>query len=257
MPKLAANLTMLFTEHAFLERFEAAAKAGFDAVEYLFPYDYDKNALRARLADHGLKQVLHNLPAGNWAAGERGIACLPDRVAEFESGVNRALEYATALGCTRLNCLAGIRPAGIAADVARQTFVRNLKYAAPRLETSGIALLIEAINTRDMPGFFLCGTSQAMEIIDEVGSGNLFVQLDMYHMHMMGEDLERTIEDHLSSIRHMQLADAPGRHEPGTGKIDYSRLFGVIDRAGYTGWIGCEYNPLTSTEEGLNWRKQI
>src|SRR6185503_3539781 len=187
MPKFAANLTMLFTDSGFLERFGAARKAGFDAVEYLFPYDYDKDLLREKLAEHGLKQVLHNLPGGNWSAGERGIACLPDRVAEFEAGVDRAIQYATALGCTRVNCLAGIKPAAVDADVAKETFVRNLQYAAPRLEASGIALLIEPINTRDVPGFYLSGTAQALDIIAGVGSKNLFLQFDMYHMHMMGE----------------------------------------------------------------------
>jgi hydroxypyruvate isomerase len=254
MPHFAANLTMLFTETAFLERFEAASKAGFAAVEYLFPYDYDRDVLRGLLAKHELLQVLHNLPAGNWAAGERGIACLPDRIAEFESGVDRAITYATALGCTRLNCLAGIKPAGLDAGLARQTLIRNLQYAAPRLEAAGIALLIEAINTRDVPGFFLCGTQQAVEIIAAVGSPNLFLQLDMYHMHVMGEDLATTITDHLGLIRHMQLADSPGRHEPGTGEIDYPALFHLIDRVGYAGWIGCEYNPLTSTGHSFGWR---
>ena len=254
MPRFAANLTMLFNEIAFLERFGAAARSGFDAVEYLFPYDYDKSSLRARLADQGLKQVLHNLPAGNWAAGDRGIACLPDRIDEFDTGVDRAIEYATAVGCTRLNCLAGIKPAAVDMHVARQTLVRNLRYAAPRLEAAGIALLIEPSNTRDVPGFFLSRTSQAIEIINAVGSGNLFVQFDMYHMHMMGEDLARTIQDHASLVRHMQLADAPGRHEPGTGEIDYPSLFDLIDRVGYAGWIGCEYNPLVSTAESLQWR---
>jgi hydroxypyruvate isomerase len=253
MPKFAANLTMLFTEIGFLERFGAAKRAGFDAVEYLFPYDYDTGVLRAKLAAHGLTQVLHNLPAGNWAAGERGIACLPDRLGEFEAGVDRAIEYATALGCTRLNCLAGIKPAGLDAHVARETFVRNLRYAAPRLEAAGIALLIEAINTRDVPGFFLSGTAQAKEIIAAAGSANLFVQFDMYHMYMMGEDLAQRIQGDASLIRHMQLADAPGRHEPGTGEIDYPALFDLIDRVGYPGWIGCEYNPLTSTEQSFSW----
>jgi hydroxypyruvate isomerase len=254
MPKFAANLTMLFTETGFLDRFGAAARAGFDAVEYLFPYEYDKAALRDRLTEHELKQVLHNLPGGTWAAGERGIACLPDRTAEFESGVDRAIEYATALGCARVNCLAGIKPPNVGADAARQTFIRNLRYAAPRLEAAGIALLIEAINTRDVPGFFLSGTPQALDIMAAVGSKNLFLQLDMYHMHMMGEDLAQTIKDNRPSIAHMQLADAPGRHEPGTGVIDYPALFDLIDRVGYVGWIGCEYNPLTSTEQSLQWR---
>jgi hydroxypyruvate isomerase len=245
---------MLFTESEFLDRFGAAQRAGFDAVEYLFPYDYDKRVLQAQLAGHGLTQVLHNLPAGKWAAGERGIACLPDRISEFEEGIDRAIEYATALDCTRLNCLAGIKPAAVDAHVARETFIRNLRYAAPRLEAAGIALLIEAINTRDVPGFFLSSTSQAKEIIAAAGSQNIFVQLDMYHMHMMGEDLARIIHDDIAVIRHMQLADAPGRHEPGTGVIDYSSLFDLIDRVGYTGWIGCEYNPLTSTAQSLSWR---
>jgi len=253
MPKFAASLKMLFTEVGFLERFGAAAKSGFDAVEYLFPYDYDKDLLRARLAEHGLKQVLHNLPAGNWSAGERGVACLPDRIAEFESGVDRAIEYATALGCTRVNCLAGIRPAAVETEVARRTLIRNLQYAAPRLEAAGIALLVEPVSTKEVPGFFLSRTPQALEIITAAGSKNLFLQFDMYHMHLMGEDLAKTIKDHLSSIAHMQLADAPGRHEPGTGQIDYPALFELIDRVGYTGWIGCEYNPLTSTERSLKW----
>src|SRR5882672_12392414 len=186
MPKFAANLTMLFTEVGFLDRFGAAAKSGFDAVEFLFPYDYDKDTLRARLKEHGLKQVLHNLPGGNWAAGERGIACLPDRIAEFESGVDRAIEYAKALRCTRVNCLAGVKPPGVEAEAAGRTLIRNLQYAAPRLEAAGIALLIEAINTRDVPGFYLSGTTQALDIVAAVGSKNLFLQFDMYHMHMMG-----------------------------------------------------------------------
>jgi hydroxypyruvate isomerase len=257
MPKFSASLSMLFTETGFLERFGAARRAGFDAVEFMFPYDYDKDVLRDRLAEHGLTQVLYNLPAGNWAAGERGIACLPDRIAEFESGVDRAIEYATALGCTRVNCLAGVKPAGVGADVARQTFVRNLQYAAQRLEAAGIALLIEAVNTTDVPGFYLSGTTQALDIIAAVASKNLFLQFDMYHMHMMGEDLGATIDTQLDRIAHMQLADAPGRHEPGTGQIDYASLFRRIDRAGYTGWIGCEYLPLASTVDGLGWRSAI
>jgi hydroxypyruvate isomerase len=254
MPRFAANLTMLFNEVDFLDRFKAAAESGFEAVEYLFPYSYEAAVLRARLDRYGLTQVLHNLPAGDWAAGERGIACLPDRVAEFEAGVGRAIEYATALGCTRLNCLAGIRPAAVAPGAAHQTFVSNLRHAAPRLAEAGIALLIEPINTRDVPGFFLSGTAQAAEIIGEVGSANLFLQFDMYHMHTMQEDLAATITNSTARIAHMQLADAPGRHEPGTGEIDYPSLFRLIDRVGYTGWIGCEYQPLASTAEGLRWR---
>jgi hydroxypyruvate isomerase len=245
---------MLFTEAGFMDRFAAAAQTGFEAVEFLFPYDYDKSALQTALRTHALRQVLHNLPAGDWRAGERGIACLPDRVSEFEAGVERAVEYATALGCPQVNCLAGIKPDSVSTDIARRTLIRNLKYAAPRLEAEGIALLVEPINTRDMPGFFLSSSQQALDIIAAVGSRNLYLQLDLYHMHMMGEDLATIISRHISLIRHIQLADAPGRHEPGTGVIDFLSLFDLIDRSEYAGWIGCEYNPLTSTERSFQWR---
>jgi len=253
MPKLAANLTMMFGDVAFLERFDAAARAGFKGVEYLFPYDFPAPALKQRLLDHGLSQVLHNLPAGNWAKGERGIACLPDRVDEFKAGVDRAIEYATTLGCDRVNCLAGILPQGLGPEAARETFTSNLTYAAPRLGAAGIKLLIEPINTRDMPGFFLHHTRQALDIIEAVGSDNLFVQYDIYHMQIMEGFLAKTIEAHLPRIAHIQLAEVPGRHEPGTGEIDYRFLLDFIDRAGYSGWIGCEYVPLAGTVEGLGW----
>src|SRR5437867_1112733 len=185
MPKLAANLTMMFGEVAFLERFEAAARAGFKGVEFLFPYDHAAPALKQKLRDHGLVQVLHNLPAGNWGAGERGIACLPDRVDEFKAGVDKTIEYANALECDRVNCLAGILPAAVSPDDARETFTRNLRYAASRLKAAGVKLLVEPINTRDMPGFFLSHTRQALDVIEAVGSDNLFVQYDIYHMQMM------------------------------------------------------------------------
>ena len=253
MPRLAANLTMLFGELDFLDRFEAAARAGFRGVEFLFPYQYDARDLKARLRDHGLVQVLHNLPAGNWAAGERGNACLPDRVEEFRTGVDRAIEYAQALGCERVNCLAGILPPGVSATSARETFVENLKYAAPRMKTAGISLLIEPINTRDVPGFFLSGTAQAIEIIDAVGSDNLSLQYDIYLMQIMEGDVAPAIERLLPCISHMQLADVPGRHEPGTGEIDFPALLSTIDRLGYAGWIGCEYVPKAGTVAGLGW----
>ena len=197
MLKLAANLTMLFGDVDFLDRFKAAADAGFRGVEFLFPYAYEAQALKERLQEHGLTQVLHNLPAGDWAAGERGIACLPDRAEEFEAGVAKAIAYATALECNRVNCLAGILPNTVDRDAARETFVRNLRYAAPRLKAAGIKLLIEPINTRDLPGFFLSGTRQAIDIIDDVASDNLWVQYDIYHMQMMGEDVPATTEEHL------------------------------------------------------------
>jgi len=253
MPKLAANLTMMFGEVDFLDRFEAAANAGFPAVEYLFPYAYDVQVLKERLRDHGLTQVLLNLPAGNWAGGERGIACLPDRIAEFRTGVDKAIEYANALGCDRTNCLAGILPASTDPAVARETFAQNLRYAAPRLKAAGIKLLIEPINTRDVPGFFLSGTRQAIEIIEAVESDNLFLQYDIYHMQIMEGNLASTIESCLPSIGHIQLADSPGRHEPGTGEIDFGFLLDFIDRVGYAGWIGCEYIPKAGTVEGLRW----
>ena len=253
MPKFAANLTMLFQEHDFLERFAAAASAGFRGVEYLFPYDYDAGQLAELLSTHQLQQVLHNLPAGNWGAGERGIAVLPDRVGEFQDGVGRAIEYAKALGCAQLNCLAGIAPKGADPEKLRQTLVDNLRFAADQLGAHGIRLVTEPINTRDIPGFFLCGTQQAIGIIRETGSSNLAVQYDIYHMQIMEGDLAPTIAKHLSEIGHIQLADNPGRHEPGTGEIHYPFLFDFIDRLGYQGWIGCEYIPKTTTAEGLGW----
>ena len=255
MPKLAANLTMLFGDVDFLERFEAAADAGFRGVEFLFPYAYEAQALKQRLRDHKLVQVLHNLPGGNWAGGERGIACLPGREDEFKAGVAQAIAYANALECDRVNCLAGVLPQGVEPSTARETFVRNLQYAAPLFKGAGIKLLIEPINTRDVPGFFLSGTRQAIEIIEAVGSDNLWLQYDIYHMQIMEPPVAATIERELPRIAHMQLADVPGRHEPGTGEMDYPSLLSLIDRLGYTGWIGCEYVPTAKTVDGLAWAK--
>jgi hydroxypyruvate isomerase len=253
MPLFAANLTMMFNEVAFLDRFEAAARAGFTGVEYLFPYDFDKNELAARLRRFGLTQVLHNLPAGNWAAGERGIAILPDRMDEFRDGVSRAIDYAGALGCGQLNCLAGIAPPGADPKRLHATFVANLDFAAARLKQAGLRLLIEPINTRDIPGFFLSRTTQAAALLDAVGSDNLFIQYDIYHMQIMEGDLARTIAANLDRIAHIQLADNPGRNEPGTGEINYPFLYRRLDALGYNDWIGCEYKPATTTQEGLGW----
>jgi hydroxypyruvate isomerase len=253
MPKFAANLTMLYNELPFLDRFAAAAEAGFTGVEFLFPYDFDKNELAARLKQNGLTQVLHNLPAGNWAAGERGMAIFPERVTELRESVARAIDYAGTLGCPQVNCLAGLTPKDIAPERLRETFLANLDYAARALKDAGIKLLIEAINTRDMPGFYLTHSRQAMSIIDEVGSDNLYFQYDIYHMQIMEGDLTRTIETNLARIPHMQLADNPGRNEPGTGEINYAFLFNKLDEIGYSGWIGCEYKPKTTTSEGLGW----
>ncbi|WP_309680453.1 hydroxypyruvate isomerase [Polaromonas sp.] len=257
MPKFAANLTMLFTEVPFMERFAAARAAGFEAVEYLFPYAYSQAELAAALKAHGLKQVLHNLPAGNWDAGERGIACHPDRVSEFREGVAQAIGYATALGCPKVNCLAGKIPPGVDAATAHGTLVSNLKFAAAELKAAGIRLLIEPINSYDIPGFFLTRTAQALAILDEVGSDNLFVQYDIYHAQRMEGELGNTLQNHLGRIGHIQLADNPGRNEPGTGEINYAWLFRHIDAIGYTGWIGCEYKPKTTSAEGLGWIRQL
>jgi hydroxypyruvate isomerase len=256
MPKFNANLTMLFNEVEFLDRFRAAKEAGFQGVEYLFPYAYPKEALTELLQAHGLTQVLHNLPAGNWAGGERGIACLPDRVGEFQDGVGLGIEYAHALGCTQLNCLVGITPVGVDAAGVHDTLVRNLRFAAAALKSAGIVLLIEACNTRDIPGFHLTRSQQAIDLIDAVDSDNLFLQYDIYHMQVMEGNLAPTIERQLHRIRHLQLADNPGRHEPGTGEINYPFLFDYIDRLGYAGWIGCEYKPLDGTLRGLRWVTQ-
>ena len=257
MPKFAANLTMLFNEVPFLDRFERAAKAGFDAVEFLFPYAYKAEEIRQRLDAHKLALALHNLPAGDWEAGERGIACHPKRVAEFREGVGKAIEYAKVLGVAQLNCLAGKAPEGVAEDVLRKTFVENLRYAAAELKKAGLKLLIEPINTFDIPGFYLNRTAQAADILDEVGADNAFVQYDLYHAQRMEGELAATVQQQLARIGHVQLADNPGRNEPGTGEINYAFLFKHLDRIGYSGWIGCEYKPAAGTEAGLGWRSQL
>ena len=255
MPRFAANLSMLFTEVDFLDRFAAAADAGFGGVEYLFPYDYPVEEIKARLDANRLEQVLFNLPAGDWAKGERGIACHPDRVDEFRAGVDKAIAYAKVLGNRQINCLAGIRPQCHDCATIEKTFVDNLKYAAEKLEAAGIRLVMEAINTRDIPGFYLNNTRQALDIREKVGSDNLYLQYDIYHMQIMEGDLARTLADQLAAINHVQLADNPGRHEPGTGEINYRFLFEHLDRIGYQGWIGCEYKPATTTAAGLGWMK--
>jgi hydroxypyruvate isomerase len=253
MPKFAANLTMLFNEIPFLDRFQAAADAGFKGVEYLFPYAFEAGALAERLDRHQLVQVLHNLPAGDWDKGERGIACHPHRVGEFQDGVGRAIDYARQLGCKQLNCLAGIAPAGADPERVRETFVDNLRFAAAKLKDAGIRLLVEPVNDRDIPGFWLNRTGQAIAVIDEVGSDNLFLQYDIYHAQRTEGELGNTIARHLARIAHIQVADNPGRNEPGTGEINYPWLFRQIDQLGYEGWIGCEYKPAADTRAGLGW----
>ena len=257
MPRFAANLTMLFTEVPFLDRFERAARAGFTAVEFLFPYAWAPAEIEYRLKAHGLQLVLHNLPAGDWDGGERGIACHPDRVDEFKDGVARGIEYATALGAPQLNCLAGKAPTGVGDAVLRQTFVSNLRYAAAEFRRAGLRLLIEPINPIDIPGFWLNRTAQAVSVLDEVGADNAFVQYDIYHAQRVEGELAATVQKHLDRIGHIQLADNPGRNEPGTGEINYAFLFQHLDRIGYTGWIGCEYKPAQVTEAGLGWRQRL
>jgi len=252
MPRFAANLTMLFNEVPFLDRFARASRAGFDAVEFLFPYAYSTGELRDRLETNRLQLVLHNLPAGDWEAGDRGIACLPDRIDEFRSGVGAAIEYAHALKVPQVNCLAG-KASGVPEHLLHQTFVENLRFAAAELKRAGIKLLIEPINTYDIPGFYLSRVSQAAAILDEVGSDNLYIQYDLYHQQRMEGELIGTLHKHLARIAHVQLADNPGRHEPGTGEIHYGHVFEALDRVGYAGWVGCEYKPATTTEAGLRW----
>ena len=253
MPKFCANLTMLFNEVDFLDRFEKAATAGFKGVEYLFPYAWKKEQLAEKLGAFGLSQALHNLPAGDWNKGERGIACLPGRETEFQEGVGKAIEYAKALKCPQVNCLAGLTPAGVPADKVRKTLVANLRFAAAALEKEGIRLLVEALNDKDVPGFYLVRTADVLALIQEVGHPNVYVQYDVYHMQIMEGNLTKTIQANLDKIAHIQIADNPGRNEPGTGEINYPYLFKTIDAAGYQGWIGCEYKPAGKTEDGLGW----
>ena len=257
MPKFSANLSMLFTEVSFLDRFALASKAGFQAVEFLFPYDHAVADIRKRLDDHGLQLVLHNLPAGDWAQGERGIACHPDRTAEFREGVTRAIDYAQALGVSQLNCLAGKAPTHLAEVVLQTTLIDNLRYAAQALQRAQLRLLIEPINTFDIPHFYLNTTAQALRLIDAVKADNLFVQYDIYHAQRTEGELAATLEKHIHRIGHIQLADNPGRHEPGSGEINYDFLLPHIDRLGYSGWIGCEYKPAGSTQEGLHWLQRF
>jgi hydroxypyruvate isomerase len=245
---------MLFTEVDFLDRFERAAEAGFTAVEFMSPYVYEASQLASRLERYGLTQALFNLPAGRWEAGERGIAVLPNRVGEFQEGVRHAVEYAKALKCSRINCLVGLTPK-LPEKRIRKTLVNNLRFASKMLAQENIRLLVESINTRDIPGFYLSSTRQALSLMKEVDHPNLFYQYDVYHMQVMEGNLIETIKNNLDKMGHIQIADNPGRHEPGTGEINYQNLFRFIDEAGYKGFIGCEYRPLKTTEEGLGWMK--
>ena len=253
----AANISMLFTEIDFLERFAKASKAGFRAVECQFPYTFGADVLAERLRRHALAPVLLNLPAGDWSKGDRGIACLPDRVGEFQDGVERAIEYATALECPRVNCLAGVARASGDRLRLHDTFVENLRFAARELKRHDIVLMIEPLNAQDNPGFFIRTSQHAVEIIEEVGADNLHLQFDVYHSHIMDDDVVSALRQNMRHIGHVQIADHPGRHEPGTGSVDFKAVFQELERANYSGWIGCEYLPATTTEEGLSWLTSI
>jgi hydroxypyruvate isomerase len=257
MLAFSANLSMLFADVPFLERFGKAKSAGFHGVECQFPYDYAIDDLVEQLQRFKLVLALHNLPAGDWSNGERGIGCLPGRIGEFQDGVGRAIEYANALGCTRLNCLAGVAPPAASHAILRDTFLGNLTFAARELDRAGIKLLIEPLNTRDVPGFFLRHSHQAIDIIKDVSADNLYLQYDVYHMDVMEGDIISTLRRELNRVAHVQVADNPGRHEPGTGDIDYPHVFEFLDRSDYAGWIGCEYTPATSTEDSLQWLRSL
>lgn len=253
MPKFSANLSFLYQDLPFLDRFEAAARDGFGALEYLGPYAEPKEKVAEALTSSGLKQALFNVPSGDWAGGERGIACLPDRVEEFRAGVTQAIDYATVLSCRQLNVISGLVPAGADLGSLEEVLVENLKYASVRCADAGIRLLIEPINLRDIPGFFLSRTDHSEQILDKVGSDNLYIQYDFYHMQIMQGDLIPTFARLKDRIAHVQIADNPGRNEPGTGEINYPFIFAELDRLGYDGWVGCEYKPKSGTSEGLGW----
>jgi hydroxypyruvate isomerase len=255
MPKFAANLSMMFSEVPFLDRFDAACAAGFAGVEYLFPYDFPAEALQQRLHDNRLENVLFNLPPGDWFAGERGITCIPGREEEFRAGVTKAIDYANALNTLRVHAMAGILPAGANLAEVHATYIANLKYAAAEFARHGITLLIEPINTRDMPGFFLNTQAQAYAVLEEVKAPNLKMQMDLYHMQIMEGDLEIKLRKYAAHCGHVQVAGVPQRHEPDTGEVRYGYLFDVLDEIGYQGWVGCEYRPAGKTVDGLAWFK--
>ncbi len=253
MLQFATDLSLLYTELPFLDRFEAAARGGFEAVEFQFPYAHDAEVIAARARAAGVSIVLHNLPAGDWEAGERGIACLPNRVDAFRDGVAQGIACASVLGVTQLNCLAGIVPDGVDIDEAWRTLRDNLLWAAPRLAANGMRLLLEPVNGSDNPRFLVQRIAQAIELLDVIAQPNVLLLYDTYHMQRMEGELTSTIGKLLPRIGHLHLADHPGRHEPGSGEINFAFLLAQIDRLGYAGWIGCAYHPLTTTASSLRW----
>ena len=253
MPRFAANLTMMFNEVPFLDRFKAASEAGFTAVEFLFPYEHSPEEVAAKAKAAGVQIVLFNMPAGDWAAGERGITGIPGREQEFRDGMDKALKYAGHLGVPRLHAMAGIAPAGADPAACRATLIANLKYAAEKLGAQNLTLLLEAINTRDMPGFLVSTQKDSHSICEAVGAANLKMQMDLYHMQVMEGDLATSLKRYAPQCGHIQIAGCPERHEPDTGEVRYEYLFRVIDEIGYPGWVGCEYRPAGKTTDGLRW----
>lgn len=256
MPKFAANLTMMFNEVPFLERFGAAAQAGFKAVEFLFPYDHPAEEIAQQLKANQLENVLFNMPPGDWASGERGTASLPGREAEFRDGVAKALAYAKVLGTPRLHVMAGLLPAGADRAAHRAVFIDNLRFACAEAAKHGIAILMEPINTRDIPGYFLNTQAEAHAIREEIGAPNLKVQMDFYHVQIVEGDIAMKVRRYLPHIGHIQIAGVPERNEPDTGEVNYGYLFRLLDELGYDGWLGCEYRPAKGTVEGLGWMKK-
>lgn len=256
MPTFAANLTMLYNDSPFLERFARARASGFRFVEYLFPYEYEPSVLARALAQNNLTQVLFNLPAGNWSAGDRGIAAHPDRIAEFRQGVARALEYASVLGVHQVNCLVGKRDERVPLEDQTRVMIENLRYAARALDERGMTLLVEHLNPYDVPGFLIVTPQRVFEVQAQVGAPNLKIQYDVYHAQRTAGELANTLQHHRARIAHIQIADNPGRHQPGTGEINYRFLFEWIDKVGYRGYIGLEYAPLGTTEESLSWVRE-
>ncbi|CAN7524830.1 hydroxypyruvate isomerase family protein [Acidovorax delafieldii] len=262
MPRFAANMSMLYNDVDFLDRFAAAARDGFQAVEYLFPYAYSAQELSERLQANGLQQVLFNAPPGNWDAGERGLACLPGREAEFREGIAKAIDYAKALQCPRIHVMAGLVPQGADAAMVRATYIANVRHAAEQAAPHGLQILLEPINGRDMPGFFLSRQDQAHTLIAEIGAANVKVQMDLYHCQIVEGDLAMKVRQYLptGNVGHFQIAGVPERHEPDVGEINYTYLFQLLDNLGYEGWIGCEYRPARgaaahATSDGLGWLK--
>lgn len=257
MPRFAANLSMMFTEHGFLDRFDAAARAGFKGVEFLFPYDHPAAEIRRRLDANGLTLALFNMPPGDWAKGERGIAALPGRQAEFRDGVRRALDYAGALGSKLVHCMAGLVPQGVSHVTAGAVYAANLAWAAEEAAKAGVRLAIEPINHRDMPGYFLNTQAQGAAFVEAIGRERIGLQFDVYHVQITEGDITRRMEQYLPLIAHMQIADVPARNEPGTGEIGWGFVFRRMDELGYAGWVGCEYRPAGETDAGLGWLKRV